>query len=61
MNELIIKFGFLRRSENEYVKDNFILRIFKNEFEIYEDKFENRTGKYYKGDISKLKDVLKEL
>ena len=61
MNELIIKFGFLRRSENEYVKDNFILRIFKDEFEIYEDKFENRTGKYYKGDISKLKDVLKEL
>ena len=61
MNELIIKFGFLRRSENEYVKDNFILRIFKDEFEIYEDKFENRVGKYYKGDISKLKDVLKEL
>ena len=61
MNDLIINFGFLKNSENEYVKDNFILRIFKNEFEIYEDKFENRTCKYYKGDISKLKDVLKEL
>ena len=61
MNDLIINFGFLKNSENEYVKDNFILRIFKDEFEIYEDKFENRVGKYYKGDVNTLASVLRKL
>ena len=39
---------------NEWYRGNWIIRYFGDEVEIYENKFCDRTGKYFKGNIDEI-------
>lgn len=48
----LIARGFSKtENPNEWSKDNWIVRFFEKEVEIFENNCENKVGKYYKGNV----------
>lgn len=51
----LINRGFIKGDNpNEWYRDNWIIRYFDSEVEIFENKFDKRSGKYYKGNIDEI-------
>ena len=55
MIEKIYKRGFTNKfGENTYSRDNWIIRFYDNEVEIYENVVEYKLGKYFYGKTNEI-------
>lgn len=64
MEELLLKAGFRETEyENEWSKELWTIRIFKDEIEVFNEPRINTPGKYYKckTTIENLKEILDEI
>lgn len=59
MKELLIDNGFKQVDEDMFTKGEWILIIYKSEFEVYNDPSEG--GQYYKGTLEELEWILSNL
>lgn len=59
MKELLLDNGFKEIDKDLYTKDEWILVIYKSEFEVYNDP--SVGGKYYKGTLEELEYILNNI
>lgn len=63
MDDLMKTYGYTINDSQEWIKRSWTVRIFDNEIEAFDDPTVYKLGRYFKGNLSKIKikDLLDEI
>lgn len=63
MDDLMKTYGYTINDSQEWIKRSWTVRIFDNEIEAFDDPTVHKLGRYFKGNLSKIKikDLLDEI
>jgi hypothetical protein len=54
MEELLKKYHFIKKTNNTWIRNNWVVRIYDEIIEVYEDIIDKDHNRYYSGDVSTL-------